>query len=98
MTFHSDIRVLPRGYRDWGVAKRARRCYAVVLGLIVLVALVLVREVVLRAERLAAVLALEGQEVYEVAQVGGALLSDGEEVRLAFGGGGRRARHGGGSD
>ena len=69
----------------------------IVLGLIVLVALVLVWQEVLSAKRMAAVLALERQEVDEVAVRCRALLPDGEQLIVALGSGCRFAGHGGGS-
>ena len=56
-----------------------------------LVALVRLGEEVLAAEGVAAVLALDREEVYEHARRRGALGADGEEPGVAFGGG--RARH-----
>lgn len=64
--------------------------------LVVLVALVLVWQEVFSTERMAAVLALERQEVDEVAERCRALLPDGHQLVAALGGVGRCARHGGG--
>ena len=78
---HLYVRVLPRRNGNRGAAEGAWRRDAVVEVRIELVALVRLGEEVLAAEGVAAVLALDREEVYEHARRRGALGADGEEPR-----------------
>ena len=82
---HLDIRVLSRRDGDRGAAEGARWRDAVVEVRVELVALVRLREEMVAAESVGAVLALNREEVDEHACRRGALGADGEEPRVAVG-------------
>lgn len=84
MCLHLNVRVLPWRDGDWSVAERARRRDAVVLVRVELIALVRLGEEVVVAECVAAVLALDREEVDEHARLRGALLADGKEPGVSF--------------
>lgn len=83
MLLHAHIGVLSGPDGDGDVAHRAARRDAVVLGLVVLGARMRVGEKVLLAEGFRAVLALEGEEVDEVACLVVTLLADRQQLLVA---------------